>query len=166
MINRYSLADHTVKITFPDNLTVGGVNIGGTVLKIGGPGDNNTGGSFTGEITVSRSTDTWSTEGDATGSWVHNKSLNRTGSVSMQIRQISDDVIRLKMLSQVFETGDFPGCKIEVFSITDTVARAEDCYITKIPDQVYGENAAMQTWNWTAGRVSFPETTRWPTERV
>lgn len=166
MINRYSLADHLVKITLPANLTVGGANIGGTVLSIGGPGNNGQTGSFVGEITVERNTDTWTTEGDPTGSWVHNKSLNRTGSVAMQLRQVSDDVVRLQMLAQVFENGDFPGCKIEVFSGTDTVARAEDCYITRIPSQVFGDSAAMQTWGWTAGRVTFPATTNWPTERT
>lgn len=166
MINRYSLADHLVKVTLPAGVLVGGTNIGGMVLEFGGPGNNAQTGSFMGEITVERTNDTWTTEGDPTGSWVHNKSLNKTGTVTMQLRQVADDIIRLQMLAQVFENGDFPGCKIEVFAGTDTVARAEDCYIAKVPPQVYGDTAAMQTWSWTAGRISYPCTTTWPTERV
>ena len=45
-------------------------------------------------------------------------------------------------------------------------AALEDCYIAKVPSQVYGDTAAMQTWSWTAGRISYPCTTTWPTERV
>ena len=166
MINRYSLADHLVKVTLPAGVLVGGTNIGGMVLEFGGPGNNAQTGSFMGEITVGRTNDTSTTERDPTGSWVHNKSLNKTGTVTMQLRQVADDIIRLQMLAQVFENGDFPGCKIEVFAGTDTVARAEDCYIARVPSQVYGDTAAMQTWSWTAGRISYPCTTTWPTERV
>lgn len=166
MINRYSLADHLVKVTLPANVIVGGVNIGGMVLEFGGPGNNKQTGSFTGEISVERSSDTWTTEGDPTGSWVHNKNLNKTGTVSLQLRQVADDVIRLQMLAQVFENNDFPGCNIEVFNGSDTVARAEDCYISRVPSQVFGDTAAMQTWSWTAGRITFPATTVWPTERI
>ena len=145
MINRYSLADHLVKVTLPANVIVGGVNIGGMVLEFGGPGNNKQTGSFAGEISVERSSDTWTTEGDPTGSWVHNKNLNKTGTVSLQLRQVADDVIRLQMLAQVFENNDFPGCNIEVFNGSDTVARAEDCYISRVPSQVFGDTAAMQT---------------------
>lgn len=169
MINRYSLADHTVKITLPDDLYMGGTNLGGKVLTIGGPGQNGQDGSFVGSIGVGRTNDMWSTTGDPTGSWVHNKNLDRTGSVTLSIRQVSDDVIRLMMVSNVFEQDsdrNGKGCKIEVFSGADVVARAEDCYITKIPDQNFGETAENQEWAWTAGRVTFPMQTNWPSEKL
>lgn len=167
MINRYSLADHLVKVTLPANIQYQGADLGGMVLQFGGPGNNNNNGSFMGSITVARSTNTWSTTGDATGSWVHNKTLDRTGTVSLDLRQVSDDVIRLQMLANIFETQEVQeGCRIEVYSGNVTVAVADDCYITKIPNQVYGDSAANQTWEWTSGKVTFPATTSWPKERV
>ena len=168
MVNRYSLADHTVKITLPENLRVGGVDLGGRVLTSGGPGQNGQDGSFTGSITVRRANPTWNTEGDPTGSWVHNKTLNRTGSVELSLRQVSDDIIRLQMLASIFESDQngTRGCLIEVYSTDKTVAKAEDCYITQVPDQVFGESAENQSWTWTSGRVTFPQTTDWPKERV
>lgn len=166
MLNRYSLADHTVRVTLPDNLSMNGNNIGGMVLKFGGPGENGITGSMIGNISVARANDTWRTEGDATGSWVHNKSLDRTGNVTLNIRQVSDDIIRLQMLAQIYEAEDFPGCKIEVYCGDLVVARAEDCYITRIPEQAFGDTAAMQSWSWTSGRVTFPGTTSWPTETI
>lgn len=167
MLNRYSLADHTVKVTFPEGFNVNGTNLGGLVLTFGGAGNNGIDGSFLGEIAVSRSRDTWTTEGDVTGSWVHNKSLDRTGTVTLNLRQISDDVVRLQMLANAFELNDSVGCQIIVFSKDTPVAQADDCYISKIPDQSFGDSAAMQSWGWTAGRVTFPRTdATWGNERA
>ena len=163
MVNRYSLADHTVVVTMPTITNIPGLDsISGKQLYFGGPGQNNLDGSFMGSISVSRANDTWSTEGDSTGSWVHNKNLNRTGSVQMTIRQVSDDIIYLMMIAQMFENYHISqGMDIEIFNGDLTVARAEDCYLTKIPDQIYGESAATQDWVWTSGRVTFPQTKSW-----
>ena len=163
MVNRYSLADHTVVVTMPTFSGIPGMDeISGKQLKFGGPGQNNQDGSFIGSITVTRENDTWSTEGDATGSWVHSKSLNRTGSVRLSIRQVSDDVIYLMMIAQMFENFSLPhGMDIVVFNGGERVAEAEDCYLTRIPEQVYGDTAVTQDWGWTAGRVHFPQTRSW-----
>lgn len=159
MLNRYSLADHTMVLTIPDELE----SFGGMQLKFGGPGNNGQEGSFVGAVTVERSATTWTTEADPTGSWVHNKTLDRSGSVTLQLRQVSDDVIKLMMLAQIYEKTDrsIRGCTIVIFAGKDPVARADDCYISKIPAQVFGETAAMQDWGWTAGRVTFPQNTKW-----
>lgn len=161
MLNRYSLSDHTVQVQIPDGLA----GFSNKVLTFGGPGNNGQDGSFVGNITVARNANTWSTEADATGSWVHNKSLARNGSVTLQIRQVSDDIIRLIMLARTYENDDraYKGCTITVNAVRNgnpvIVASAEDCYITKIPNQEFGDTAAMQTWEWTAGRVTFPQDT-------
>ena len=169
MINRYSLADHTAKITLPAGLSMGGVDLGGKVITIGGPGQNGQHGSFVGSIAVSRAANMWSTTGDPTGSWVHNKNLDLTGAVTLSIRQVSDDVIRLMMISNIFAADNDrngKGCKIEVFSGDDIVSRAEDCYIVKVPNQNFGESAENQEWEWTAGYVTFPMPSTWPQESL
>lgn len=155
MINRYSLADYTMAVKVPTAV------IGGEIesLKFGGTG-NNQSGSFIGQITVTRNVDTWSTEGDATGSWVHNKSLNKTGTVSLQIRQISDDIIKLITLARLYENSDpEEGCLITIYRGDKIIETCTDCYLTKVPDQVMGDTAEMQTWQWTCGKIEYNEST-------
>lgn len=146
MINRYSLADYTMAVDIP----------GRDTLTFGGPGENQL-GSFIGQIAVSRNAEMWTTEGDVTGSWVHNKSLNKTGTISMQIRQISDDVIRLFDIARTYENSDSSeiGATITISRGTDTVLVGNDCYLTKMPDQVFGDAAEMQTWVWTCGQIKM-----------
>lgn len=146
MINRYSLAEYTMKVIVPGFEKP---------LTFGGPG-NNQSGSFIGQITVSRNVDTWTTEGDATGSWVHNKSLNKTGTVSLQIRQVSDDIIKLITLARLYENTDpETGCNIFIYRGDQAVETCTDCYLTKVPDQVMGDTAEMQTWQWTCGKIEY-----------
>jgi hypothetical protein len=168
MINRYSLADHTVKIAFPNQLlAVSGTTASGNrVITLGGPGEDGISGSFVGQITVARAAETWSTEADATGSWVHNKTLDRHGTVTINIRQVSDAVIQLQMLSQAYESHDLSvgGMSIQVYSGNNLIANCDDCYIVKIPDQDYDERAKEQSWSFTAGRITYPVTTNFPDE--
>lgn len=145
MINRYSLADHIVRIDFGGDL--------GTI-EIGGTGNNHE-GSFVGEIRISRNTDMWTTEGDPTGSWVHNKNLDRTGKVDVQVRQVAESVGDFIRCCQWFESRNGDGATITVTANGETVATARDCYISKIPDQVFGSTAEMQSWSFTAGQVRF-----------
>ena len=162
--NRYSLADHIVVITLPDDnqevLERSGLKANAPIT-IGGPGQNGNEGSFVGSIKVSRKEDLWDTQGDPTGSWVHNKSLNRTGNVDIDINQISDDVIRLSMICNAYEAiqGAVGGLTIEVINAFNldlpSIAVCSDCLITKIPDQNLGEKAEEQGWSFTCGRVMF-----------
>lgn len=156
--SRYSLADYTVTIDFP-----GYGDLKGEKISIGGPGENGY-GSCVGEIKVTRNKELWTTEGDPTGSWVHNKDLNRTGTVEINLRQVSDQIYKLMQICQAYEgaTRNVKGLEITVnpvgdfgFPIIDFIT-CEDCMITKIPDQDYRETAQEQTWIFTCGRVSFP----------
>jgi hypothetical protein len=170
MINRYSLADHVVKISFPNQVlpTATAASTGNTVISLGGPGESGE-GSFVGKITVERATETWTTDADPTGSWVNNKTLDKHGTVTIDIRQISDAVIQLMMLTSAYETVDDQnsnarGLTINVYSSNSIVATCEDCYIVKVPSQEYNATANEQTWTFTCGRILFPQTTAWPTE--
>lgn len=155
MINRYSLAEYRMQVVVPKDVT--GTEL---LLTFGGPGENQE-GSFVGQIAVSRSSDTWTTDGDVTGSWVHNKSLNKTGTISLQIRQVSDDIIRLISLARLYEENNpEAGCEITILRGDVIVERGTDCYLTRVPEQVKGDTAEMQTWQWTCGRITFEYPTK------
>lgn len=155
MINRYSLADHYVQLVFSQNSPNA---LAGKQFQIGGAGDNNQPGSFVGSITFARENDGWTTEADATGSWVHNQSLARHGTVTISIRQVSDDILRLMTIMNLYEqdvSSELVGCTISVYNTNeDELMVAKDCYISKMPDQVYGETAANQDWSFVAGRIT------------
>lgn len=156
-VNVYSLADYTLKIDFPAAVAakLGGY-LDGTGLTIGGPGESRE-GSFLGQIRIRRNTDTWSTQADPTGSWVHSKTLDRTGTVELNIREVSDTILKLIYICQIYEddlTG-LDGMTITIFNGTRTVATANDCMITKVADQEHGETAVEQSWAWTAGQIMY-----------
>lgn len=156
MTNRYSLADYQLILTIPDEIPTSVISTRN--IAIGGPGENGE-GSFVGTITVSRNTDAWKTTGDATGSWVHELSLDKTGICSVNINQISDLVIRLTQLCSIFESiqGNYPGLTITINSNSSEdgmpICICEDCYITKIPDQQFQTASQPQEWRFTCGRV-------------
>lgn len=160
--NRYSLADYELAVEIPSSVATT-LGVTDNVIIIGGPGSspntNDNLGSFVGTITVSRSNDLWSTEGDATGSWVHNKNLNRTGTCSVSLRQVSDKIITFAQLCTAYETiqDASAGLTLTVRATNGSgdIAVCNDCYITKMPDQNFGETAEMQTWTFTCGQVIY-----------
>lgn len=163
-VNRYALADYQLVISLPPQLSNSALlqRSGLSSDKpfvIGGPGETGIEGSYVGQITVKRNNDLWTTEGDATGSWVHNKNLNRTGEVDVDITQVSDQVITLAYLCDAYESIQeaIGGLNIQVLNAAtqETVADAYDCYIKKIPDHSFKEAADKLTWIFTCGRVMW-----------
>lgn len=169
MTNRYSLADYIVTIKLPgaNSLPTEYANLANKEIKIGGPGESiGSVGSFVGQISISRQSNQWDTVGDNTGSWVHNQNLSKVGTVDIQINQVSDNVIRLIQLCNIYNTTSIrEGLTITVTpaandSVT-TYANCVDCYPTKISNQVFGNSATNQTWSFTCGMVDFPVTSDW-----
>ena len=165
MIHKYSLADYQLTIGIPQsvaqklNLKDAEGNLL-TSFTIGGPGENGE-GSFVGQIVASRGNNLWETEGDATGSWVHNKNLNKTGTIELQIRQISDQVIELSQLCDIYESvqENVEGLTLTVNSSateeTTPMVTGVDSYIQKQADLTLAETAGMLTWVFTCGQVMF-----------
>lgn len=165
MIHKYSLADYQLTIGIPQsvaqklNLKDAEGNLL-TSFTIGGPGENGE-GSFVGQIVASRGNNLWETEGDATGSWVHNKNLNKTGTIELQIRQISDQVIELAQLCDIYESvqENVEGLTLTVNSSateeTTPMVTGVDSYIQKQADLTLAETAGMLTWVFTCGQVMF-----------
>ena len=162
--NRYSLADYILTLKIPNNASIP-ESLRNKSFSIGGPGIENGGkGSFLGQISISRNVDAWSTEGDATGSWVHNKNNDKTGSCEVRIRQVSDDVVRLANIAQIYESiqDNVEGLTITITSAfsnsisgSDVIVTCNDCYIQKIADLEFAAEAQEQAWTFTCGQIFF-----------
>lgn len=162
-INRYSLTDYILSIIVPDELREVFLGAGDTIdpnsniISIGGDQ------SFVGSISISSpGSEQWTTEGDVTGSWVHNKSKNQTGTITVEINQISDKVRLLLRLFQTYYSADTvtEGLTLTINKAIGggnqlAVANGEDCYLANRPDITYGETAESQDWEFTCGRITF-----------
>lgn len=144
---KYSLADYILTIK-PNELNAQAVF--GNDISIGGEGD------YVGSISLSRQNDMWSTTTFTTGAWIHNKNLSRSGSVSVQLNQLAPQVGRFIQLCNVYYGSDYEGFTL---TLTDSeqnqIAECIDCYITGIPEQTFGDNAADQTWKFTCGQINY-----------
>lgn len=145
-MKRYSLANYIASIEPQDEKLK---SMFGTI-SIGGQG------SYLGSIKLSLSADLWSTKGFATGAWIHDKNLDKTGTCTITLHQLSSEVIAFIRMCNVYYTGDYAGCTIAVSDAQgNKVATCEDCYITKIADQEFSNESADQDWGFTCGKVSF-----------
>lgn len=152
----YALTDYILGVQIP---AVG--DLPAETFTVGGPGDTGN-GSCTGQIVVSRNQNLFETDGDVTGSWVHNKSLNRTGTINIDIRQVSNYIVKFILTCAVFEkvqtrTGGMTITLTPAFNNESNtpIITAIDCFFQKVPDQNYGPSAQMQSWIITCGRIDF-----------
>lgn len=155
---RYSLSDYILSIKIPDELI--GVftstdNESENRLSIGGDG------SYVGSIKVSTS-DIFKVEGNATGSWIHNKSKNKTGSLEISLNQLSDSTLKLTRLFETYYSADTitDGMTITISKSAGNgnsldVCTLVDCYISKMPDGAWDTEAKTQTWTFTCGKITY-----------
>lgn len=145
-MKRYSLANHVLSIKPNDNQIN---NIFGTI-SIGGEGN------YLESVSVSNENTLWSTTGYATGAWVHNKNLAKTGTVTISLNQLSDQVAKLITLCETYYGGDYEGFTLTLTKNDNTkICTCIDCYISKIPTQSFGTSAANQSWVFTCGKITF-----------
>lgn len=146
---RYSLSDYILAIAnLPAKL-----GLENNTISVGGTE------SYLNSVSAENTTNMWSTEGDATGSWVHNKSLDRTGTVTIDINQMSPQIANLVQILNAFydsESDNVTGMKLVLQDRNmKNVFEANDCYIQKIPSQAFGQTAATQSWVITCGQLTF-----------
>lgn len=150
---RYSLSRYILTLALPEDFDPTFVAAFGSTLSIGGEG------SYVNQFQVSLNKSVWSTDGDATGSWVHNQNLDRTGTCAVQIKQVSDAVFKFIRLCNCFYTSSLSYEKGINLTLRDNegnvIATCEDCYIDKIPEQVMSDSSAFQTWTFTCGKITF-----------
>lgn len=162
-MTQYSLSDYILSVQIPEELrdvfstsAITSSSDEDNIISIGGEQ------SYLGSITIHLDTNnTFSVEGDNTGSYVVNKNLNKSGSISITINQVSDKV---KTLIRLFETYYSADTITEGMTITvshaigggnqEMVAMAKDCYLN-LPDQVFGNEATTQSWSFVCGRIDF-----------
>lgn len=146
---RYSLAEYLVTITIPTDLASA---FGTNSISIGGEK------SYLDNISAAYSTSQWSIAGDDTGGYVHNKSLNRTGTVTLSLSQVSPQISKFKTLCNLFynSTEDYDGLTITVSDLQgNVVCTCEDCMISGIPQQSFGSTAQPQNWTMNVGTLTF-----------
>ena len=144
---RYSLSRYILTIAIPAKL-----GFGSKTLSVGGEA------SYLDSITISFNNALWSTTGDATGSWVHTKNLDRTGTVTVSLSQLANNVSQFKTLCSTYfnAESDYDGLTLTLKDIDgNEIASCEDCYITKIPDQGFQSTAQQQSWTFTCGKITF-----------
>lgn len=150
---RYSLASHTIQFVSTNNeikSLIGNIRIGGE-------------GNAVGSISVAIDSTLWTIKTYATGAWVHEKNLNRSGSVTMSISQLSPAIAKLITLCNMFygpsnnasDKNDIDGITINIMEGSKQLAICEDCYPTKIPSQDFNETSSDQNWEFTCGRITF-----------
>ena len=145
-MKRYSLANHILSIT-PNNSTL---KWAFDTISIGGEG------SYLDSISISLNGQLWSTTPFATGAWVHNKNLDKTGTVVLSLNQLSDEVKTFVTMAETYYADDYDG-----FTLTLTTNEGElictcvDCYIQNIPSQDYQSSAQNQSWTFTCGKITF-----------
>lgn len=145
-MKRYSLADYRLSIDSADptiKSMFGTISIGGE-------------GSYLGNVSVSQNSNLWNTKGFATGAWAHDKNLDRTGHCNLQLHQLSNDVVKLIRLCNIFYSGNYGSLTLIVSdNLGNKVATCTDSFIEKIPDQSFSESSENQTWSFTCGKVVF-----------
>lgn len=142
---KYSLADYIVSIKPNDSSlkSFGTISIGGE-------------GSATDSISVELDESLFETTSFATGAWVHDKNLARTGKIKISLSQLSDQIERLIQLARVYYGGDYEGMTVAVTdSSGQEIASCIDCYFTKIPAQEFTSKASNQSWELTSGKITF-----------
>ena len=143
---QYSLADYILSIK-PNDATLAQIF---QKVDIGGEG------SPVGSINVSLNSNLWSTTGFATGAWIHSKNLDRTGTIAINISQLSDNVAKFKQLVNVYYTGNYGGLTMSLIdSDGNEVCSAVDCRPVQIPAQDFSTTAQMQSWSFTCGKITI-----------
>ena len=164
---KYSLAKYIVTISPSDDYYkefFGEVIINGTKsYQENSTQLNQMNGDAVDSIEVSIQNDLWSTQAYATGAWVHNKNLSKTGTVNLSLSQLAYQVAKLKSICQNYYNNNYDDPSF-IITITENSAGATkqvcqciDCLPTKIPQQSFGSTASNQTWSFTSGEITFNE---------
>ena len=90
-MKRYCLANYILTADIPVD-----IGFGSQSVSIGGEG------SYLDTITVHLNNSLFSTQGDNTGAWVHIKNLDKTGTVTISINQMSDKIASFKALMNIY----------------------------------------------------------------
>lgn len=145
---RYSLAYVTVSVSRNKS----------EVARFGGQG------SMIGSISIERSTERFSVDADATGGAVVNETLDKSGTVSLNIKQFAPLVTTLTNIFNKYDTNDSSGygpnssnggaLDIVVSYNGKTVAQAKGCFLN-MPELSFEEEAGDRDFSLVACEVNY-----------
>ena len=159
-MNKFSLSNYSIRIVFPkiNGDAAGSIEYPDSgnirnfpMVEIGGEGD------YIGSASVARSTNIWTKETDATGAYVFNQNLDRSGEVSVDIKQVSDKVLNLYYYStSIYENTNLQGgAYISIQRNGETIVECEDCFIEKVPNLPFQAAAQNLSWRFLSGRITY-----------
>lgn len=144
---KYSLLDYVLTISLPTKLRTA---LGITTISVGGEG------SYLDNFTFAMATNTWAVKGDATGSWIHEKSNDRTGTASITLNMMSPQIMVLTRLFNTYFTADnvAEGVTITLSdAASNTVVTCNDCFVQKLPDLTIKASPDTREWNFVCGQI-------------
>lgn len=151
----YSLADYVLALKVNDQNDLAAFGLTSDTLTVGGEGQ------FLAKVTVKISNAQWTTKADATGAWVHTRSFDQSGNITLSINQMSDAVIRfIRIVEAYYSSSNIRSGFTLTLSKSSDVSFSvlcEDCRITQIPDQTHDKEANDQEWVFTSGKITFNE---------
>jgi len=147
----YSLSNYKLAIQLPEEFAAKVGLENNNTISIGGEG------SYLDTLSYSYNSDMYSTKADATGSYVHDKNLDKSGTITINIHQMSPQIaLFIKIVNLYYQSGnDYEGLQLSLKDLMgQEVMAAESCFFTKIPDQSFGQESDNQSWNITSGRIN------------
>lgn len=159
-VKQYSLLDYSVSVTLKESVDVDT----GTVLNIpiGGVG------KYLGSISIAKEVENISKAVDATGAGVYSYTHNHSGTVTVEISQLSDAVREILASVHAKYSGvskEQPALyKKAVLDITiskgnDPVIVATNCMLTKMPDLTLEAEAGTRTFEFLAMEIKEEQLT-------
>lgn len=153
-VKQYSLLDYSVSVTLKESVST----LTGTVLNIpiGGVG------KYLGSISIAKEVDNISKAVDATGAGVFSYTHNHSGTVTVEISQLSDAVREILSKIHANYSGvsaeDPSKYKTAVLDITISkntipVLVATNCMLTKMPDLTLEAEAGTRTFEFLAMEI-------------
>lgn len=153
-VKQYSLLDYSISVTLKESLDT----TTGTVLNIpiGGVG------KYLGSISIAKETENISKAVDATGAGVYSYTHNHSGTITVEISQLSDAVREILANIHAKYSGVSAGApalyKSAILDITisksnDQVIVATNCMLTKMPDLTLEAEAGTRTFEFLAMEI-------------
>ena len=147
----YNLSKYKLAIQLPEEFAskVGLEN--DNTITVGGEG------SYLDTLSYSYNADMYTTKADATGSYVHDKNLDKSGNITISIHQLSPQIALFKkIINLYYQSGnDYDGLQLSLKDLSgQEIMSAESCFFVKIPDQNFGQTSENQTWNITSGKIN------------
>ena len=113
-------------------------------------------GSQLESISVNISGSIFDVQGYATGGYVFSKNYDRSGTISLNLNQTSEDVSKLKNLINMYYSGDYgPLTMVLTNNENEKVIDLVDCLPNGIPNQEFRSSAGTQSWGFDVGRITI-----------